>query len=153
MPRFSLRSLKVFRPHTLCAEILLLSAQSTQIVHSACPLKKAPASARSPLVRSLVVNYGPTLPAEPPGFTYQSNEGPAEVRMRSRISVNNAEAYIAAARVGISLIQIPVFDVRDLLENGELVQVLSDLTPPSMQLSLLYAQRRNVPARIVAFQE
>ncbi|WP_243265903.1 LysR substrate-binding domain-containing protein [Sulfitobacter sp. DSM 110093] len=73
--------------------------------------------------------------------------------MRSRISVNNAEAYIAAARVGISLIQIPVFDVRDLLENGELVQVLSDLTPPSMQLSLLYAQRRNVPARIVAFQE
>ncbi|MCB2055641.1 MAG: LysR family transcriptional regulator [Geminicoccaceae bacterium] len=107
----------------------------------------------SDLSAHLMVHYGATLPAGPPAFTYRTPSGAAEVRMRSRVTVNNAESYIAAARSGLGLIQLPAFDVRDLLESGELVRILPDLIPPPMQLSLLHAERRNVPARIVAFRE
>lgn len=88
-----------------------------------------------------------------PSARIARSNGIVEVQVRSRVSVNNAESYIAAARAGLGLIQLPAYDVRDLLERGDLVQVLPDLSPPPMQLSLLYAERRNVPARIVAFQE
>jgi len=68
------------------------------------------------------------------------------------ISVNNVEGYLAAALAGMGLIQIPAFDVRDLLESAELIEVLPQFRAPSMPLTFLYARRRNVPARIRIFQ-
>ncbi|MGK7752268.1 MULTISPECIES: LysR family transcriptional regulator [unclassified Roseovarius] len=100
-----------------------------------------------------MVNYGPRLSAEPPTFCYEGKNGLIDLQMRSRVAVNNAESYIAAARAGLGLIQLPAYDVRYLLKREALVQVLPKLAPPPMQLSLLYAERRNVPARIIAFRE
>lgn len=47
------------------------------------------------------------------------------IAVPSRVVVNNAESYIACClRRGLGLIQIPRFDVQDLLEAGELVEVM-----------------------------
>lgn len=72
--------------------------------------------------------------------------------MQSLVSVDNAEAYIASALAGLGIIQVPRFDVQHLLDAGELVQVLPEFQPLAMQLSFLYAKRRNLPARIRVFQ-
>lgn len=42
--------------------------------------------------------------------------------MRSRVTVNSAEAYIACCLAGLGLIQIPAYDVRHHIEAGELVE-------------------------------
>ena len=73
--------------------------------------------------------------------------------MRAQICVDNAEAYIAAAIAGLGIIQIPAYDVRDLIETGALTEILPEHRAPPMQLSFLYARRRNAPARIMAFQD
>lgn len=100
-----------------------------------------------------MVNYGQSLPTRPASFVHQSLSRFAEVPVSTNVTVNNAEAYIAAALAGLGLIQIPAFDVRDLVNSGRLVPVLGRFRPPPMQLSLLYARRRNVPARIQVFQK
>ncbi|MEX0695249.1 MAG: LysR substrate-binding domain-containing protein [Rhodospirillales bacterium] len=100
-----------------------------------------------------LVNYDSSLPAQPARFEYQTRTRSIQHPMSSVISVNNAEAYIAAACAGLGLIQIPAFDVQDLLESGTLVPVLQNVRLPTMPLSLMYARRRNVPVRISVFQE
>ena len=49
-----------------------------------------------------------------------------EMDVKSRVTVNGAEAYIACCLSGLGLIQIPEYDVRDLLAAGELVEVMPD---------------------------
>jgi DNA-binding transcriptional LysR family regulator len=100
-----------------------------------------------------MVNYGQSLPTRPVSFVHRGSNRFAEVSMPGNLTVNNAEAYIAAALAGLGLIQIPALDVRSLLRSGKLVPVLDDLQPPPMQLSLLYARRRNVPMRIAVFHQ
>lgn len=105
------------------------------------------------LKNHVMVNYGPSLPTRPASFVHKSLNQIFEVPVSNSLTVNNAEAYIAAARAGLGLIQIPAFDVKELVEAGELIPVLEDFRPPSMQLSLLYARRRNIPARVAMFQD
>lgn len=105
------------------------------------------------LSRHCLVNYAARLPAETPAWEHSDTSGLHSIEMRAQICVDNAEAYIAAALAGLGIIQVPAFDVRDLLETGRLVEILSEFRAPPMQLSFLYARRRNVPARIIAFQD
>ena len=65
------------------------------------------------------------------------------VSMPSRVVANNAETYIACCLAGIGLIQIPRFDVQDLLDRGELVEVLPQHRAAPMPLSLVYPHRRH----------
>lgn len=70
-----------------------------------------------------------------------------------RVAVNNAESYIAACISGTGLIQIPRFDVQQLLDRRELVEVMPDHRAASMPVSLLYAHRRQRSRRLLAFVE
>lgn len=105
------------------------------------------------LSRHKMVNYCSSLPAEPPSFEYLSGGRAIEIPMASSVTVNNAEAYIAAAQAGLGLIQVPAFDIRDFLASGDLVAALEQLRPSPMQLSLLFARRRNLPVKIKVFQD
>ena len=100
-----------------------------------------------------LIDYSQTLPADVATFSYREGGETRDVPMTSRLAVNNAESYIAAARAGLGIVQIPAFDAADMLQSGELVALLPDLHAPTMQLSLLYARRRNVPSRIEGFHD
>ncbi|QPC43760.1 LysR family transcriptional regulator [Kaustia mangrovi] len=104
------------------------------------------------LPRHHMVNYAVRAPFPGAEWEYADGRAVRAVPMGSLVTVDNAEAYIAAARAGLGLIQIPEFDVRDLLAEGALVDVLARYRPPAMPLSFLYARRRNLPARIRVFQ-
>ncbi|MCF4164496.1 LysR family transcriptional regulator [Zavarzinia compransoris] len=99
-----------------------------------------------------LVNYAARLPAGDAAWEHVEDGTPRTLTMRSAITVDNAEAYIAAARAGLGIIQIPAFDVRDLLDTGALIEIMPDFRPPPMQLSLLYVRRRHLPPRIRLFQ-
>lgn len=71
----------------------------------------------------------------------------------SQVVVNNAESYIACAVAGLGLIQVPHFDVRHLLESGELIEVLNDSQAPAMDIAFVYPHRRQRTRRLVAFMD
>lgn len=75
------------------------------------------------------------------------------VTVPSRVIVNNAESYIACCVSGTGLIQIPRFDVQHLLDRGELVEVMPEFRAASMQVSLVYPNRRQRSRRLNAFIE
>lgn len=71
--------------------------------------------------------------------------------LRSTITATNADMYIASAKAGLGLAQIPAFDIRDELADGSLVTVLPDLPAGTVPISILYAHRRNLTPRVRVF--
>lgn len=99
----------------------------------------------------LLINYSPQLPASTETLEFQQGEHLIEIKMRSAITVDGAEAYVAAALSGLGLIQVPAYDVRHLLERGELKEILPDTPPPSIPLSFLFTKRRNLSPKVRVF--
>ncbi len=73
--------------------------------------------------------------------------------MRSRVTVNSAETYIACCLAGLGLIQIPAYDVRNHLNAGELVEVLPDYRAEPLPITLLYSHRQHLTRRIQVFAD
>ena len=73
--------------------------------------------------------------------------------MRGRVTVNSAEAYIAACLAGLGLIQIPAYDVRQHLEAGELVEVMPDHGAEPLPMTLLYPHRQHLSRRVQVFAD
>lgn len=100
-----------------------------------------------------LVHYVPTLGARPDGFDVLDGGQLRTVPMAGALTVNNAEAYQAACVAGLGLIQAPEVGVRELLASGQLVAVLPQWSAPAMPLTLLYANRRNLPTRVRVVME
>ena len=73
--------------------------------------------------------------------------------MRSRVTVNSAEAYIACCLAGLGLIQIPAYDVKAHLSSGELVEVMPHHRAAPMPMTLLYSHRRHLSRRLKLFAD
>ncbi len=67
------------------------------------------------------------------------------------VSVNAAESYFAAAKLGLGLIQIPRYHADYALKTGELVQILADFPPASSSVSILYPHSRQMSPRVRVF--
>lgn len=75
------------------------------------------------------------------------------LEMPSRVIANNAESYIACCVAGLGLIQIPRYDVGDLLEAGQLVEVMPAYRAAPMPVSIVYPHRRQRSRRLAVFVE
>lgn len=73
--------------------------------------------------------------------------------MRSRVTANSAEAYIACCLAGLGLIQIPAYDVRPHVEAGELVEVMPGHQAEPMPMALLYPHRQHLSRRLQVFAD
>ncbi len=102
------------------------------------------------LPRHRLVHYTPTLGGHAAGFEYLEGRHERMLAMPGAVTVNNADAYQAACLAGLGLIQAPAAGVRPLLHDGRLVAVLPQHVAAPMPVSLLYAHRRHVPARLQA---
>ncbi|HCA5185241.1 LysR family transcriptional regulator [Acinetobacter baumannii] len=94
-----------------------------------------------------LINYAGAVGEKQGEFIYQGGT----VMMDSALSVNNTEAYIAAACAGLGIIQLPYYDVQDKIERGILVEVLSAYSAPSLPLNILYPNRSYIPKRLEVF--
>lgn len=74
-----------------------------------------------------------------------------EVTLPATISVNAAESYFAAARLGLGLIQVPRYHAEEALRSGELLHVLQDYPPTRTPVSMLYPRSRQLSPRVRVF--
>ena len=95
-----------------------------------------------------LVHFVNTLGARSAGFEAVVDGALVLTPMQGALTVNNAEAYMAGCLAGLGLIQVPHLGVVDLLARGNLVEVLPQLAAPPMPLTLMYANRRNLPRRV-----
>lgn len=95
-----------------------------------------------------LVHFVNTLGARSAGFEAVVDGALVLTPMQGALTVNNAEAYMAGCLAGLGLIQVPHLGVVDLLARGDLVEVLPQLAAPPMPLTLVYANRRNLPRRV-----
>jgi DNA-binding transcriptional LysR family regulator len=73
------------------------------------------------------------------------------ITLPTTVTVNAAESYIATARLGLGLIQIPRYHAEDALRSGSLVEVLADFPPTPTPVSLLYPHNRQLSPRVRVF--
>ena len=73
--------------------------------------------------------------------------------MKSRVTVNSAEAYIACCLAGLGLIQIPAYDVKHHLASGRLVEVMPRHRAAPMPITLLYPHRQHLSRRLQVFAD
>jgi DNA-binding transcriptional LysR family regulator len=98
-----------------------------------------------------LIHYLPTLGAKPSGWEYVQEGRTRSLAMAGVLAVNSTEAYQAACLAGLGLIQAPAAGLASLIAQGRLVEVMTRYRAPSLPVSLLYANRRNLPQRVQVF--
>ena len=81
-------------------------------------------------------------------WRFKQNE---TVRIAPRLTVNSADAAIAAAEGGIGIARTLSYQVRDHVEGGRLIAILEKFAPPPLPVSAIYPARRLASANISAF--
>jgi DNA-binding transcriptional LysR family regulator len=75
------------------------------------------------------------------------------MELPSSVSVTGAELYTGAALAGLGIVQVPRYRVLDELAAGRLEVVLASFPPPSMPVSVLYPQSRQLSSRVRVFTQ
>lgn len=105
------------------------------------------------LAGHLAVNYQSASSGRILDLEFAAAGGVRRAPLPGRISVNNADAYIAACKAGFGLIQAPRYHLGDALATGELLEVLVDHPPPALALSVLHPAGRLQSQRLRVFSE
>ena len=103
------------------------------------------------LPRHLAVNYASPTSGRAAAWEWRHDGETTQLRLRSQVTANNAETYIACALAGLGLIQIPAYDVREHLAAGELVEVLPEARAEPLPVQLVYPHRSHLSRRMQAF--
>lgn len=81
-------------------------------------------------------------------WQFRQRGNPVELHPPSRVRLNDGEALVEAARLGLGLAQLPDYFVRDEIDRGELVEVLPAARPAPLPVSIVYPGARLVPLRV-----
>lgn len=103
------------------------------------------------LARHWAVDYAGGTGARLPTLDFWVEGQVQEYALQSRIAVTGADLYTGAALSGLGLIQVPRYRVLQELASGQLQIVLPDQPPPSMPVTVLYPQNRQLSARVRVF--
>ncbi len=69
------------------------------------------------------------------------------------ITVNAAESFVCAAHIGLGIIQVPRYHVKEDLAAGVLVELLPEFPPEPSPVSVLYPRNRQLAPRVRVFVE
>ncbi len=105
------------------------------------------------LSRHRLIHYAATLGSRPFGFEYRDGDTWRTVDMAGRITVNNTEAFHAAALAGLGLFQAPRTGNYRQVETGTLVEILKAYEAEPLPVSLIYPRRRHQARRVRAFMD
>lgn len=74
-----------------------------------------------------------------------------KVHLPVTVSVSNGDSYVAACEAGMGIIQIPEYHIRQQLDEGSLVEILPNIRPPSLSLSVLYSHHSHMKPALRVF--
>jgi DNA-binding transcriptional LysR family regulator len=129
-----------------------LGAMKRVLVASAGYLKRHPRP-KSPadLEKHPCIAFG-SAPA-PTLWTLHSGEKKVDVRVPARLSANDMDMMLAAARAGIGIAWLPEHLVTVELAKGRLERVLSDWSSPETPVHAVYPSARHLSQKVSAFVE
>lgn len=103
------------------------------------------------LASHFAVNYFSSRTGRDLGWEYVEGGRVQSLKMRSMVSVSSSDAYLACCRAGLGLIQVPRTGIEELLQSGELEEVLPACRPAPLPVSVVYSHNRQVSPRVRAF--
>lgn len=89
----------------------------------------------------------------PDRWTFRHGGSDVSVAIRSRLSVNTAEAAIDAAVAGVGVTRVLSYQAAKALQAGELAVLLQDFEPPPAPVHLVSAGGRLLPLKLRAFRD
>lgn len=84
-------------------------------------------------------------------WSFPTSEGTVRVPVRTRLTVNTADAAIAAAESGVGITRVLSYQVAPQLQRGTLVRLLKEHEPTPSPVNLLYARQGRLPAKTRCF--
>lgn len=103
------------------------------------------------LARHAVIGFVSSRTGQPLPLEFTVGGKVTEFALPARLLVASAETSIAAARLGLGLVQAPRYRLIDDLVCGTLVEVLADCAPTPTPLSVLYPSHRQLSPRVRVF--
>ncbi|HZZ13047.1 MAG TPA: LysR family transcriptional regulator [Paraburkholderia sp.] len=97
------------------------------------------------------VNYFSSRTGRTLDWAFMVDGKEIEVKMKSIVSVNDADAYVTCGLEGFGLIQPALFMVLPHLRSGQLVEVLPQLKPLPMPISVVYPHSRHLSPKVRVF--
>lgn len=89
--------------------------------------------------------------ASPDSWVFAGAKGVLSVIVRSRLTVNTAEAAVDAAAAGVGITRILSYQATDAVRAGKLALALRKFEPPPMPVSLVHADQAILPLKLRAF--
>ena len=74
-----------------------------------------------------------------------------EIALPGCVSVSGVDAYLGCCEAGLGIAQVPRYRVAEALASGRLREILPEYPPPSLPMTILYPQQRQMPARLRVF--
>ena len=105
------------------------------------------------LARHRAVNYLSTATGRALPLEFMVDDKLQTLNLPGSVSVTGADVYTASAIAGLGLVQVPRYRVQSQLDDGSLQQVLPELPPPTLPVSVLYPQSRQLSARVRLFAD
>lgn len=99
----------------------------------------------------LAVNWASPTTRRAESLDFMVNRKLRPMALPGRVTVNGVEAYLACCEAGMGIAQFPRYRIVDELAAGRLCEILPAYPPPSLPVSVLYAQQRQLPARLRVF--
>jgi len=84
-------------------------------------------------------------------FTFKVGATERRVTLPAMMTVTGPETNVAAACVGLGLIQVPRYRVAPELASGTLVEILADFPPTPLPVHALYSHKRQLSPRLRVF--
>jgi LysR family transcriptional regulator for bpeEF and oprC len=103
------------------------------------------------LKEHLVVNFLSPRTGKVIGFNYLQEDKKVEIHGRRRIALNDVDACVSAALADIGIVQLPFFSVRNHIQSGRLVRILTNYPTEILTVHLVYLQNRHLSANVRAF--
>jgi DNA-binding transcriptional LysR family regulator len=98
-----------------------------------------------------VVSYFSTRTAQSYPMSFRSGDETFEITGRSVVALNDGNAYLAAALLGMGVAQAPTFMVQEHLAAGTLRPVLTDWSCEIMPLHVVYPPNRHLSNKVRVF--
>ncbi len=98
-----------------------------------------------------MVGFVSTRTGQPLPLEFTPEGRVVEVVLPARVLVGSAETSVAAARLGLGLVQAPRHRFTDDLSGGTLIEVLAHCAPTPTPLSVLFPSNRRLSPRVRVF--
>ena len=124
------------------AQELLLFASPSYLAHAGTPTSLTELANHS-AVLFCVPSTGKDRP-----WHFRSRGRNVTLMPASRLRVDDGDAIVRAAALGMGIGQVPHYMVTDLLARAELVELLPAMRPAPMPIAALMPSARLIPARV-----